>query len=130
MVDWNWLLSYRPRQNRQKLWFLNLTFSDLKFFCVCCHKKTKIICISRFRKYSLKTIYSGTNFKSFLDFRLILSITAKSIFAVKPSVLSSLEMYFNGKFYKNKKQEKPQLFFYWVTENGITRKTHLEDKLK
>jgi hypothetical protein len=27
------VLSYSPRQNRQKLWFLNLTFSVLNFFC-------------------------------------------------------------------------------------------------
>jgi hypothetical protein len=39
-----------------------------------------------FRKYRLKIIYSGTNFSSFLDFRLILSITAQSIFAVELSV--------------------------------------------
>jgi hypothetical protein len=50
---------------------------------VCWHKK--ILAFHVFRKYRLKTIYGGTNFSSFLNFRLILSITAQSIFTVEPS---------------------------------------------
>jgi hypothetical protein len=50
--------------------------SDLNFFLlICWHLKTTAYHV--FRKYRLKTIYIGTNFSSFLDFRLILSITAQ-----------------------------------------------------
>jgi hypothetical protein len=35
-------------------------------------KKQKMSAFLVFRKYRLKTIYSGTNFSSILDFRLIL----------------------------------------------------------
>jgi hypothetical protein len=51
----------------------------------CWHKKTKKSAQYVFRKYRLKTIYSGTNFSRFLDFRLILSITTQSIFALEAS---------------------------------------------
>jgi hypothetical protein len=45
-------------------------------------RKQKIPTYHVFRRYRLKTIYSGTNF---FDFQIILSITAQSIFAVEPS---------------------------------------------
>jgi hypothetical protein len=48
-------------------------------------KKQNISEYHSFRKYRLKTIYNGTNFSSFLDFRLILSITAQSIYVVEAS---------------------------------------------
>jgi hypothetical protein len=58
----------------------------LIFFCTFAGiKKQKISALHVFQKYTQKTIYSGINFSSFLDFRLILSITAQSIFAVEPS---------------------------------------------
>jgi hypothetical protein len=57
-----------------------LTFSDLNLFLhFCWHKKQKIYAYQVFQKYRLKNIYSGTNI------RVILSITAQSIFAVKAS---------------------------------------------
>jgi hypothetical protein len=63
---------------------LNLLRSS--FFCTFAGiKKQKISAYYVFRKYRLKIIYSGTNFSSFLDVRLILSITAQSVFAVKLS---------------------------------------------
>jgi hypothetical protein len=48
-------------------------------------KKQKISAYHVFRKYRLKTFYSGTNFSSLLNFRLI---TAQSIFVVEPRVWS------------------------------------------
>jgi hypothetical protein len=84
--EWLNVISTTSGYNRQKFWFLNLTFSD-KIFFFCTFDGIKIQTISAyhvFRKYRLKNIYSGTNFSIFFDFRLILSITAQSIFAVEP----------------------------------------------
>jgi hypothetical protein len=58
----------------------------LIFFCTFAGiKKQKLSAYHVFRKYPHKIIYSGTNFSSFFDCRLILSITVQSIFAVEPS---------------------------------------------
>jgi hypothetical protein len=98
---------------------------DFYFFCTFAGlKKQKIWAFLVFRKYRLKTIYSGTNFSSFLDFRVISQLYHSSVnFCGKTKCLTLLERYFNRKFKKNKKKQQKQLFFLLgVTENGITQK--------
>jgi hypothetical protein len=56
-------------------------------------------------------MYSGTNFSNFLDFRVILSITAQSIFAVEPSVWARWKGILIENITKIKKQQQ-LLFFY------------------
>jgi hypothetical protein len=75
----------------------------------------KISAYHVFRKYRLKTIYSGTNFSSFLDFRLILFITAQSIFAVEPSAWASWKgiLMENITKIKTTKTTKTTFFFTW-----------------
>jgi hypothetical protein len=65
-------------------------------------KKQKIPAYHVFRKYRLKTIYSGTNFSSFLDFRLILSITAQCSVNLcgRTKCLGAMERYSNTEYYK------------------------------
>jgi hypothetical protein len=116
---------YSPRQNRQKLLFLNLNFFDLNFFCTFTGIKKQIISAYHvFRKYRLKTIHSGTNFPSFLDFRLLLSITAQSIFAVEPTVSARWKGISIDNFTKIKNKKNNNIIFVLlgVTENGITQK--------
>jgi hypothetical protein len=75
------------------------------------HLKLQKLCGTKY-----KTIYSGTNFSSFLDFgfstnTVILSITAQSIFAVEPSVWAN----WKGILIENitKKKENNNVFFIW-----------------
>jgi hypothetical protein len=74
-----------------------------------------------FQKYRLKTVYSGTNFSSFPDFRLILSITAQSIFAIEPSARWKGILKENFTKIKNN-NNNTFLVLLGVTENGITQK--------
>jgi hypothetical protein len=108
--------SYIPRQIDQKLKLLNLTFSDLYFFCKFADKKKYLhaIYLHVFQKYRI--IFSGTNFSRFLDSRLILSISAQSIFAVEPSVWARWTGILTEKI------KKKQIFLLGVTENVITQK--------
>jgi hypothetical protein len=91
-------------------------------------EKQKISAYLVFRKYCLKTIYSGTNFSSFLDFRLIFSITAQSIFGVKPSAWVRWKATFIEHITKIKKMKKNNnntfCFLLGVTENGTTQKIY------
>jgi hypothetical protein len=104
--------------------FFFKTISDLNFFCTCllALKKQKISAFHVIQKYRLKTIYSGTNFSSLLDFRLILSITAQSIFAVEPSAWAR----WIGISIENFTKIKTTTFFVLlgVSDNGITQKAH------
>jgi hypothetical protein len=78
-----------------------------------------------FRKYRLKSIYSGTNFLSFLDFRFILSITAQSIFALEPSAWPRWKGILIDNFTKKQKKQQQQFFvLIGVTENRITQKIY------
>jgi hypothetical protein len=78
-----------------------------------------------FLKYRLKTIYSGAKFSSFLDFRLLLSITAQTILAVEPTARWEGILIENITKIKNKKNNNNIFFFLLgVTENGITEKAH------
>jgi hypothetical protein len=81
-----------------------------------CWQKQKICVIHAFRKYRLKTIYSGTNFSSFLDFRVILSITAQSIFALEPSVWARWKgiLRENITKIKNKKNNNNNFLFFYL----------------
>jgi hypothetical protein len=97
---------------------LNSTFSDIILFLhVSWQKKKQKMSVSLythvFRKYHLKTIYSGTSFSSFLDFRLILSITALSIFGVEPSAWARLKgiLIENITKIKYKKNNYNRIFF-------------------
>jgi hypothetical protein len=111
---WPYTISFGPRKNRQKVRFLNKKkFSDLNFFCTfgAIKKPKKIWAYHIFRKYPLKTIYSGTNFSSFLDFRLILSITAQSIFAVKRSACARWK---GISIDKNKKNNNNNNFLFYL----------------
>jgi hypothetical protein len=54
-MDMLMLISYGSRENRQKLRFLKINFSDLNFFMrLCWHKKQKKSAFHVFRKYRLK----------------------------------------------------------------------------
>jgi hypothetical protein len=75
-------------------------------------KIQKIWAYHVFRKYRLKTIYSGTNFSSFLDFRLILSITAQSIFAAEPSSWARWKGISIDNFTKMKNNNNIFLFYF------------------
>jgi hypothetical protein len=100
----------------------NKLFLSLFFFCTFAGiKKQKTSASLVFQKYRLKTIYSGTNFSIFLDLRVILSITAQSIFAVEPRWKES----FRENITKiNKNSNNNNFFLRGVTENGITQKTY------
>jgi hypothetical protein len=79
-------------------------------------KKQKIWVYYIFRKNRLKIIYSGTHFSSFLDFRLILYITAQTIFAVEPSAGARWKGISIDHFtkIKNKKNNNNNIFcFTW-----------------
>jgi hypothetical protein len=68
-------------------------------------------------------IYSSTNFSSFLDFRVIFSITAQSIFLVEASAWACWKGILKENFKKikkNKKKTTTTFFLLGVTENGIT----------
>jgi hypothetical protein len=113
-------------QIRQKLRFLNVTFSDLNFFCTFAGiKKQKISAYHVFCKYRLKTIYSGTNFSSFLDFRPYTFYHNSVNFCGRTKCLGSLERFFNRKYYKKQENSNNNiLFLLGVTENGITQKKY------
>jgi hypothetical protein len=104
---------------------LKLTFSDLNFFCTFFSIKKKSA-YHVFRKHHLKTIYSGTNFSSFLDFRLYTFYHSSVNFCDRTNCLGLLGRYFIGKYKKNKKQQQQHYFVFLlgVTENGITQKTY------
>jgi hypothetical protein len=78
-------MSYIPRQIDQKLRFLNLTFSELKFFCTFAGTL-----------FEIKTLKIFIAAQTFLHSRPILSITAQSIFAVEPSAWA----HNNNNFYR------------------------------
>jgi hypothetical protein len=85
----NPIVTYRiVHVKSDKIWdFSTWPSPILIFFCTFAGiRKLAIPAYHVFRKNRLKTIYSGTHFSSFLDFRLIFSITTQSIFAVEPSV--------------------------------------------
>jgi hypothetical protein len=87
-------------------------------------KKQKISAYHIFRKYRFKIIY-GTNFSSFLDFRVIHSITAQSIFEVEPSAWARWKGILIENITKIKQEKQQQHFFLLrVTENGITQKAN------
>jgi hypothetical protein len=89
-------------------------------------QKPKISAYHVFRKYRLKTIYSGTNFLSFLDFPLILSITTQSIFVVEPSAWARWKRILIENITKNKNKTTKKNSVE-VTEkgiNGINRKLY------
>jgi hypothetical protein len=65
-------------------------------------KKQKNICIPRISKKP------SQNFSSFLDFRLILSITAQSIFAEEPRAWAR----WKSILIENIKTKKNNIFFY------------------
>jgi hypothetical protein len=87
-------------------------------------KKQKISEYHVFRKYRLNIIYSDTNFSSFLDFRVILSITAPSIFAAEPSAWVRWKGILIENIKKEEKQQQQLFFLLGVTENGITQKAY------
>jgi hypothetical protein len=96
--------------------------SPILFFVqVCCHKKQKIYL--DFRKYHFKTIHSGSNFLRSLDSRVVLSVTAQSIFGVEPSVSA----HWKGILFKKLKNNNNIFFLLGVTENGITQKVFLKN---
>jgi hypothetical protein len=71
------IISYSPRQSRQKLRFLNLTF----FFCM-------FPGIKKNKNHLYTTFFENTASKLVIaaqTFRVILSITAQPTFAVEPS---------------------------------------------
>jgi hypothetical protein len=69
--------------------------------------------IPRFSKIpSQSYFYNGTNFSSFLDFRVILSITAQSIFVVEPSAWYCWkDILIENK--KTRKTTRTTFFFTW-----------------
>jgi hypothetical protein len=78
------------------------TFFDLNFFLhVWWHKKNKISAYHVFRKYHVKTIYSGSNFSNFRDFRLILSQLSQFL----------RQNQFFGLVEKQEKQQQKRCFF-------------------
>jgi hypothetical protein len=87
-------------------------------------KKQKISAYHVFRKHRHKTIYSGTNFSSFLDVRLILSVTAQSIFAVEPSAWERWKGILRENITKTTKTKTTTFFLLGVTKNGITQKLY------
>jgi hypothetical protein len=84
------------------------------FFTFAGIKKQKISAYHIFRLYRLKSICSGTNFSSFLDFRLILSITVHSSvnYCGRTKFLGSSERYFIIKY---KKQQQKHFVFLLVS---------------
>jgi hypothetical protein len=89
---------------------------------VCWHKK-KIWAYHVFRKYRLK-LFIGTKFSSFLDFRLILSITAQSIFAVENCWKGWKGILIDNFTKKQEKQQQQFFVLIGVTENRITQKIY------
>jgi hypothetical protein len=88
----------------------------LFYFCTFAGiNKTKNICIPRFSKILSKKYLSGTNFSSFLDLRVILSITAQSIFPIEPSAWARWKdiLIENITKIKNKKSKNNNFFFTW-----------------
>jgi hypothetical protein len=72
---------------------LNLTFSDLNFFCMFAGiKKQKIWAYYVFRKNRLKTIYSGTNFSSYTFYHSLVN------FCSRTKCLGLMERYLKSEF--------------------------------
>jgi hypothetical protein len=99
---------------------INKLFYNLFKYRISIIFEQKISAYYVFRKYRLKTIYSGTNFSRFFYSRLILSITAQPIFAVAPSAWAC----WKGILIRNIKKENNNNFFSLrITANGITQKS-------